>query len=191
MTEVNPYQSPQAVDDEYADVSVAEDPAIAAKRARTVRSIRAICLLYVLFGTIAVLAGIALLVDNSQPQASPVLGWVLLVGGCAGIISAIGVVRKRSWGIPVCQIVSAVYLLNFPSFPGSAWERPNARLRLAPHTAEPQRLRTGNDHQSIVAWLGTIVAGQPWRRRTRSTPIPRRLLRRVARGGGDGRMTGY
>ena len=115
MPEVNPYQSPQAVDDQYADVLVVpEDPATAAKRARIARSIRAICLLYALFGTIFALAGIALLFDQSQPQASPVLGGVLFVGGCAGVISSIGVLRKRRWGIPVCQIVSALYLLNFP-----------------------------------------------------------------------------
>jgi len=115
MAEDNPYQSPRAVDGEYADVSaVAEDPAIAAKRARIARNIRAICLLYLLFGTIAVLAGIGLLFDQSQPQASPFLAWGILVGGCAGVVSAIGVLRKRSWGILVCQIVSAVYLLSFP-----------------------------------------------------------------------------
>ena len=115
MAEDNPYQSPRAVNGEYADVSaVAEDPASAAKRARIARNIRAICLLYVVFGSIAVLAGIGLLVDDSPLQASPVFGWGLLVGGCAGIISAMGVLRKRSWGILVCQIVSALYLLSFP-----------------------------------------------------------------------------
>ena len=106
MSEINPYQSPN----DATTVSVTASP----EPSRVARNIRAICILYVVFGVIAILAGISMLSDPKGTEVSPGVAWAVILGGIIGVISAIGVLRKTTWGIPVCQIVSAVYLLGFP-----------------------------------------------------------------------------
>jgi len=106
MSESNPYKSPNDV----TTVTVTSSP----ETLRIVRNIRAICILYVVFGAIAVLGGIGMLSDPKDTKVSPSVAWAVVLGGSAGLISAIGVLRKSTWGIPVCQIVSALYLLGFP-----------------------------------------------------------------------------
>ena len=106
MSKINPYQSPN-------EESTVTDSA-SLKKPRIARNIRAICVLYVIFGFLAVLGGIGILLDSKGTGVAPVVGWAVLLGGSVGLVSAIGVIRKKSWGIPVCQIVSALYLLGFP-----------------------------------------------------------------------------
>jgi tellurite resistance protein TehA-like permease len=82
---------------------------------RIVRSIRAICILYVVFGALTVLAAVGALLGHGGPDPPPAaLAWIFLVLGSASAVSAIGVLRKRAWGIPMCRIISAFYLLSFP-----------------------------------------------------------------------------
>jgi len=109
MASTNPYQSPQGAGTPESSPEVK-------KRAQIARSIRAICILYTVFGTLAFLGGLGLLFGSPEaPDAPPKwFGWLLLIGGAAGAISAVGVLWKKSWGVPVCAIVSAVYLLSFP-----------------------------------------------------------------------------
>ncbi len=103
MTTINPYQSP---------AEVPSIPQHTPEQTRIIRNIRAICILYILFGSIAVLAGIGMLSDgNGVP---PAIACLVFAMGLAGIISAIGVLRRRTWGVLFCQIVSALYLLSFP-----------------------------------------------------------------------------
>ena len=101
MSAPNPYQTPNEVK------TVPE-------KSRTGRNIRAICILYIVFGAVAVLAGIGFLVDPKGADVPPAVGWAVLFGGSFGVISAIGVLCKKMWGIPVCQVVSALYVLGFP-----------------------------------------------------------------------------
>ncbi len=104
MSTINPYQSPAGVSE-----PIPHTP----DQTRIIRNIRAICILYVFFGSIAVLGGIGILCANNE-KISPVIGCVPLALGLAGVISAIGVLRRRTWGIPFCQIISALYLMGFP-----------------------------------------------------------------------------
>ena len=56
-----------------------------------------------------------LLGSGDGPQPPPkAIGWAFLIGGAAGSISALGVLWKKAWGIPVCAIISAFYLFGFP-----------------------------------------------------------------------------
>lgn len=104
MSELNPYQSPS---------ETTYPPQRTPKQIGIVRNIRAICILYILLGAIAVLAGTALFFDDSGEIPRVAAGLILVLGLC-GVVSAVGVLRRKSWGVPFCQIVSAVYLLNFP-----------------------------------------------------------------------------
>ncbi|WP_417849716.1 hypothetical protein [Thalassoglobus sp.] len=72
------------------------------------RSIRAICVLYVVIGGMFTIASLALF------SREPILSLVLLPLGSGGLVSGIAVLNRRSWGIPFCQIVSAFYLFSFP-----------------------------------------------------------------------------
>ncbi len=80
---------------------------------RIARNIRAICILYIVFGGITVLGGIGLFFDDTgeTPQVVPYLFVAL---GLCGVISAVGVLRRKTWGVPFCQLMSGLYLLSFP-----------------------------------------------------------------------------
>lgn len=114
MTEINPYESPR-------EPGITE-AAISPKDAKIARNIRAICFLYIVFGglgvlvgVVGVLAGVAGALAGSQEQGLPPLVACLIGAvGFTGVVSAIGVLHKRTWGVPICQIVSALYLLSFP-----------------------------------------------------------------------------
>jgi len=104
MSNNNPYQSPSAA---------TATPERSPQQKRIARNIRAICILYIVFCSLAVLGGIAMFFDDSGHRPGPAECLVLILGFCGGI-SAVGVLRRRSWGIPFCQVVSGVYLLVFP-----------------------------------------------------------------------------
>jgi uncharacterized membrane protein HdeD (DUF308 family) len=106
MSHINPYEAPKTT-------STVPTP-LSPEESRVARNIRAICILYVVFGAIAILGGIGMVSDPKGMEVPPAVGWAVLVGGAIGLISAIGVLRKSPWGVPVCQIVSAVYLFGFP-----------------------------------------------------------------------------
>jgi len=108
MTE-NPYESPPGAS---SLVLSAE----AKKNAEIARNIRAICILYTVFGVLFSLAGLGLLLGSGDSPHPPprFIVWIFLLGGSVGATSAIGVVRKKAWGIPVCAIISAFYLCAFP-----------------------------------------------------------------------------
>ncbi|MBI3469689.1 MAG: hypothetical protein HY000_42365 [Planctomycetes bacterium] len=101
MSDVNPYQSPASM----AGAERSPD------QVRIARNIRAICILYVIFGFFATLGGAVMLFDD---QVSPLAAGLVLLAGLGGLISAIGVLRRRKWGIPFCQLMSGLYLLSFP-----------------------------------------------------------------------------
>lgn len=104
MSSENPYQSP-------AEVPVEARPS--PEQTRLARNIRAICILYAVFGSVAVLAGIGLFFDDTGavPRVVPC---IVLPLGLGGLVSAVGVLRKRAWGVPLCRVMSALYLLSFP-----------------------------------------------------------------------------
>lgn len=102
MSTFNPYQSPS---------EMADAPRRSPEQARIARNIRAICILYILFGSIAVLGGISMAFDKTMSPVVPLLAFAL---GLGGVVSAIGVLRRQTWGVLFCQIVSALYLLSFP-----------------------------------------------------------------------------
>jgi len=104
MSTINPYQSPSGMDGARQ-----RSPG----QARVARNIRAICILYIVFGSIAVLAGIGMLFDDTGDIPRVVACLVASLGLC-GVISAVGVLRRKAWGVPFCQIVSGLYLLSFP-----------------------------------------------------------------------------
>lgn len=104
MSDMNPYQSPS---------SVATVPEWSPEQLRIGRNIRAICILYMILGSIAVLAGAGLLLERSG-EVSPPVALLVAALGLAGVVSAAGVLGRRAWGIPFCQIVSGLYLLSFP-----------------------------------------------------------------------------
>jgi hypothetical protein len=67
MPELNPYESPKAAPSEgLANSKSPQSPREMADRARIVRNIRAICLLYIVFGTIFLITGISLLVGEKN-----------------------------------------------------------------------------------------------------------------------------
>ena len=104
MAANNPYQSPS--ESGYVAPQSPEQPKIA-------RNIRAICVLYIVFGGLAILGGIGGLVANQgkMPWFAP---YTILALGLCGVISAVGVLRRRRWGLLFCQVMSAIYLLSFP-----------------------------------------------------------------------------
>lgn len=115
--EFNPYQSPEAISgDEPTNLT----PKAAAKFARTARNIRAICILYLVFGSLFTLM-IPVSFMPPEPGQPPLTLWHRVffftagVAGCAGAVSAFGMLRRKPWGIAVCKALSALYLLNFPS----------------------------------------------------------------------------
>ena len=104
MSEINPYQSPK-------------EPAIVSERSpslnRVARNIRAICILYIVLGSLFALGAFAMLIVDNAGVPGPFESLVLVLALC-GVVSAVGVLRRSRWGIPFCQLVSALYLLNFP-----------------------------------------------------------------------------
>ena len=104
MSTINPYQSPSAP---------TATPERSPQQKRIARNIRAICILYIVFGSIAVLGGFGMFFDDTGDIPKYAACLVFLLGLC-GIISAVGVLRRKTWGIPICQVVSGVYLLSFP-----------------------------------------------------------------------------
>lgn len=106
MSNINPYQSPFAESEKPA--------ALSPDLQRVVRNIRAICILYIVLGSIAALGGfVMLLFDDSGEIPKPIAG-TIFVCAVGGVISALGVLRRQRWGVPFCQIISAIYLINFP-----------------------------------------------------------------------------
>ena len=105
----NPYQSPQT------PAARVVSPEAKAK-SDTARNIRAICILYSVFGGFCMLVGIVLLLSGAEGRGArpPAVDWIFMIGGAVGLISAIGVLRKQTWGIPVCAIMSAFYMFGFP-----------------------------------------------------------------------------
>jgi hypothetical protein len=82
-------------------------------RRRIARNIRAICVLYIVFGGIVAMGGIGVLFDESGDVPNYVSG-ILFGLGLGGVLSAIGVLRRKTWGIPFCVVISVFYLLGFP-----------------------------------------------------------------------------
>ena len=91
MSDPNPYQSPSAP---------ATVPERSPEQLRIRRSIRAICILYMVFGSIAVLAGLGLLLEGAD-GVSPLVALLVAGLGLAGVVSAAGVLGRRAWGIPL------------------------------------------------------------------------------------------
>ncbi|HEY1066777.1 MAG TPA: hypothetical protein VGE52_11730, partial [Pirellulales bacterium] len=113
----NPYQAPTTP----AFASPAENATapLPADLAKIVRNIRAICVLYLILGSIVALAGAGgLFVEppaGADREGIPKpFAAVMLILGLGGAISAFGVLTRRSWGVPFCQVISACYLLSFP-----------------------------------------------------------------------------
>ena len=97
--------------------------------------IKIIAILHIIFGSITVLAGLAVLVffgglasviggnahDSDALVAIPIIGGigsiiciVLLVMGLPGIIAGIGMLQFRSWGRILGIVISALDLISFP-----------------------------------------------------------------------------
>lgn len=104
----NPYQSPQS------PVGVSPDPAQASKQLRIARNIRAICVLYVVFGSTYSLGGFIVLLTAKGQYSSVIAACLILAFGLTVAISAVGVLQKNTLAVPLCQIVSAFFLLAFP-----------------------------------------------------------------------------
>lgn len=86
---------------------------------KTVRNVRAICMLYVFFGSLNVLAGLGLMFMLPAEQAAklpfPVMVFgVIAVVGAMSIVVALGGFARKSWGIIGCQVLSALYVFSFP-----------------------------------------------------------------------------
>jgi hypothetical protein len=107
MPSINPYESPREAGNWRTGT-------ISPEMAKTARNIRAICILYIVLGAFLMFIGIIFTLNFKEAAIYPLVGIIAFITGCAGLISAIGVLRKCSWGVPVCMIVSAFYLLNFP-----------------------------------------------------------------------------
>ena len=84
------------------------------QHARIARNIRAICILYVTFGCIVAPVGAVGLFSAEEDGMSVAVASLFLLSGLAGVLSATGVLRRRKWGIPFCQIMSVLYLLVIP-----------------------------------------------------------------------------
>ena len=83
-------------------------------QARIARNIRAICILYVTFGCIVAPVGTLGLFSAEEDGMPVAVASLFLICGLAGVLSATGVLRRRKWGIPFCQIMSVLYLVAFP-----------------------------------------------------------------------------
>jgi len=113
--EPNPYQSPLHAGVPTDVPLPAELAPVSPQLARVARNIRAICVLYMIFGVVVLTAGVVTLLADRETHEIPAPAAIILVAaGAAGVISSFGVLRKRKWGILVCQVVSALYLMNFP-----------------------------------------------------------------------------
>lgn len=85
------------------------------KQVRIARNIRAICLLYLIFGSIFTLVGIGAIFSGDTGDSMPrVVPYVLFLCGLGGVLSAIGVLKRRKWGVPLCLAMSGLYLLVIP-----------------------------------------------------------------------------
>lgn len=74
-----------------------------------VRNIRAISALYLFMGLVAALAGAALLSEGAHWP-----GGFFLMCGAIATPSAIGLLRRKHWGVPGCKVVSVLYLVYIP-----------------------------------------------------------------------------
>jgi hypothetical protein len=106
MPIINPYEWPQV----SSEWDTGEIPPELVKR---IRNIRTICILYAIFGVIGILAGYTLL-GVSVEDASPNIAIALIVLSCMGIITAVGILQRRRWGISVCIFFSTACLPFFP-----------------------------------------------------------------------------
>ena len=89
------------------------DPALAPdQKARIVRNIRAVCILYIVLGSVIGLGSASLLRGSEDIPPAAAVG--LLVGGAAAVVAGVAVLRRKRWGVPLCRVVSVLYLLNFP-----------------------------------------------------------------------------
>ena len=88
-----------------------------AEESSALRSIDAICIVYIIFGVLISLGGaIAPLAAAQDGREIPPLVFfaLMLAVGIGMVISAIGVRNRKRWAILPCNIVSAMYLFAIP-----------------------------------------------------------------------------
>jgi small basic protein len=81
------------------------------------RNVRAVSVLFVVFGSVLVLGGIGLALDeNRRPpeQIHPAVGVGIAIAGLAGAIGGIAALRgSRRWA-PLVYVMAALYVFGFP-----------------------------------------------------------------------------
>lgn len=81
------------------------------------RNVRAVSVLFVLFGSVLVLGGVSLTAvhaPNPQEQVHPAVAIGMAVVGMAGVVGGIATLRgSRRWS-PLIYVLGAVYMLGFP-----------------------------------------------------------------------------
>jgi hypothetical protein len=94
-------------------------------KSKVYRNLKAISILYIIFGSIFSLSGVRfgldfikdpdtlklMLRDDIETFVFLILFWV---GGLFSLVSAIGFLRRRKWGMIGCLICSCFYLIAFP-----------------------------------------------------------------------------
>ena len=99
--------------------SKASSKSVAGGTTNTVRNVRAICLLYVFFGSLNFLGGLALMFMLPAEQAAK-LPFAVVVFGVGAVIGAISIVvalagfARKPWGVTGCQVLSVLYVFSFP-----------------------------------------------------------------------------
>ena len=113
------------------------------------RNVRAVSVLFILFGSVLVLGGVGLAFGkNSNPRERihPAVGVGIATAGLAGAVGGVAALRgSRRWA-PLVYIMAAVYVFGFPIgtilslvlFTGlSRYLGSVERVRAAAHDAEP------------------------------------------------------
>jgi hypothetical protein len=81
------------------------------------RNVRAVSLLYVILGSVLVLGGIGLVLDenrSSQEQIHPAVAVGIALAGLAGAVGGIAALRgSRRWA-PLVYVMAALYVFGFP-----------------------------------------------------------------------------
>lgn len=104
MDEINPFQPPTQVSIEVTQRQGLD---------RVARNIRAICWIYVFLGVFCTLGGPVKVLSSKDPFSIAVGSLIFLVG-LGSTVSTLGVLNRKSWGIPMCRVMAVILLTNFP-----------------------------------------------------------------------------
>lgn len=88
-------------------------PAMPTNVAKVHQNLRAICYLYIVYGSLCILSGIGMLLGSAQDAFLIWFGIAFILGGIGGIAAAIGALNKYKWSLIVIMVISAFYLWVF------------------------------------------------------------------------------